>query len=189
MQHVSSRWSRSAEKEAFWRGHVGQQAVNGGSIRGYCREHRLSEPLFYAWRREIQYRDTEQGRPRRRLQKRPALPPSIPEGKRLAEKYEAASPRTPKPSVGSRAGSRGHSGVTGLIAVDIVGDATPLSTATPLSRTTSPAIEIDGPGGVVIRLREEVSTEVLQRVIVACERSRRVAATEATLANREVRSC
>ena len=64
MRQGSKRWSRSVEKEASWRGHVSRQAVSGVSIRAYCREYGLSEPGFYAWRREIAKRDAEREGPR-----------------------------------------------------------------------------------------------------------------------------
>ena len=55
----------------------------------------------------------------------------------------------------------GGSVSAGLIAVQVVGE----------SSTTSvpPMMEIECPGGAVIHLREEVSAEVLQRVMQACQ--------------------
>ena len=48
---------RSAGKEQFWRriveGHAGSQK----SVREWCDRHRVSEPSFYAWRRELAKRD------------------------------------------------------------------------------------------------------------------------------------
>jgi len=87
-------------------------------------------------------------------------------------------------SVGDDPVSFRHSNGAGLIAVDIVCDTTP-----PM---VSPILEIEYPGGIVVRLREEVSTEVLQRVIVALQRGHTSAVNEATnaaSANGEVRSC
>jgi hypothetical protein len=67
---------------------------------------------------------------------------------------------------------------TGLIAVEIVGDPSPGSTA-------MPTLEVECPGGAVIRLREDVSTDVLQRVIRACQRIQ----AESASASGSVRSC
>ncbi len=53
------RGRRSLEKESFWRAHVERQAAGGGAIRQYCRDHGLSEPSFYTWRRELRIRDGE----------------------------------------------------------------------------------------------------------------------------------
>lgn len=54
------------------------------------------------------------------------------------------------------------SSTAGLIAVEIVGEPSPLM-------TTRPMMEIECPGGPVIRVREDVSAEVLQRVIGSCQ--------------------
>ena len=55
-----------------------------------------------------------------------------------------------------------RSNTAGLIAVEIVGESSPLM-------TTRPMMEIECPGGPVIRVREDVSAEVLQRVIGSCQ--------------------
>ena len=47
---------RDAAKERFWRKAVRQQQRSGQSIRDYCRANRISEPSFYAWRRELKRR-------------------------------------------------------------------------------------------------------------------------------------
>jgi transposase-like protein len=48
---------RSEGKEQFWRriveGHAGSQE----SVRKWCDRHGVSEPSFYAWRRELAKRD------------------------------------------------------------------------------------------------------------------------------------
>ena len=72
----------------------------------------------------------------------------------------------------------------GLVALEIVDGVSPQ----PMEATASPTLEIVFPGGVVIRLREEVSAEVLRRVIGASEPSLRGAA-ESRGEDREVRSC
>lgn len=51
--------SRSAAKERYWRKHVGDQARGGLTARAYCQRNGLSEPSFYAWRRELAERDRE----------------------------------------------------------------------------------------------------------------------------------
>lgn len=70
-------------------------------------------------------------------------------------------------------------GDAGLIAVKIVGDATTRSTA-------SATLEIEFPGGPVIRLREDVSVEVLRRVMLGCQQ---VHQTEPPSAAIPVRPC
>jgi len=54
------RWSRrerAAEREQRWRELLAAQARSGLSIRAFCASRRLSEPSFYAWRRELARRD------------------------------------------------------------------------------------------------------------------------------------
>jgi transposase-like protein len=51
---------RDARKERFWRDAIRQQERSGQSIRQYCRHHHLSEPSFYAWRRELKRRGGRQ---------------------------------------------------------------------------------------------------------------------------------
>jgi hypothetical protein len=71
------------------------------------------------------------------------------------------------------------SGDAGLIAVKIVDDMTSRSTA-------GPTLEIEFPGGPLIRLREDVSMELLCRVMTACQRISRL---EDAQASSPVRSC
>jgi adenosine/AMP kinase len=66
----------------------------------------------------------------------------------------------------------------GLIAVEIVDE-------TSVRSMTTAMLEIECPGGAVIRLREEVSVDVLQRVIRACQQVQ----TEGASASVPVRSC
>jgi transposase len=48
---------RSEVKERQWRRHVSSWQGSGVTIRQYCLQHHLSEPSFYAWRRELARRD------------------------------------------------------------------------------------------------------------------------------------
>jgi transposase len=48
---------RSAEKEAFWRMAIEEQATSGLSVREFCRREGIAEASFFAWRREIRRRD------------------------------------------------------------------------------------------------------------------------------------
>jgi hypothetical protein len=69
----------------------------------------------------------------------------------------------------------GHSG---LIAVTVVGE--------PASRPATPLLEIECPGGPLVRIREEAPIEVLQRVMRACRRDQDECGPAASKA---VRSC
>lgn len=48
---------RDPKLERFWRTTLAAWAASGLNVRDFCREHRLTEPSFYAWRREITARD------------------------------------------------------------------------------------------------------------------------------------
>lgn len=48
---------RSAGKEQFWRRIVNGFPKSGLSVRQWCQRHGVSEPSFYAWRRELAKRD------------------------------------------------------------------------------------------------------------------------------------
>lgn len=54
-----ARAKQLADKERFWRSMVKQQRQGGLTIRAFCREKDISEPSFYAWRKELQRRDAE----------------------------------------------------------------------------------------------------------------------------------
>ena len=57
MSEIHQGPARSAAKERYWRKHVGDQARSGLTARAYCQRKGLSEPSFYAWRRELARRD------------------------------------------------------------------------------------------------------------------------------------
>lgn len=50
---------RDVEKEQFWRRIIEGHASSKLSVRGYCAQHGVSEPSFFAWRRELAGRDSE----------------------------------------------------------------------------------------------------------------------------------
>lgn len=54
-----ARWKRSVRKEEVWRLLVEEQGRCGLSIRAFCRQKAISEPSFYAWRRELRKRDAQ----------------------------------------------------------------------------------------------------------------------------------
>lgn len=164
---------QSADKDSYWRWHVDMQAAGGVSVRAYCGRHGLSEPTFYAWRRKIHERDSGHDLlPVSRL--RNLSPRSA---TRAAIQSEEIDGRGTPPKANGRLSARSKVGLpqpsagTGLIALDII-------------HTATASLEIEAPGGVVIRLREDVSVEVLRRVIAACQLSHSTAA-----ARSQERSC
>jgi hypothetical protein len=63
---------RDSEREALWREVLARFRSSGLSVRAFCRQERVSEPSFYAWRRTIAQREG---------QKRPTfLPVVMPRG-------------------------------------------------------------------------------------------------------------
>ncbi len=54
-----ARLKQSADKAELWRLLVEEQRRCGMSIRAFCRQKALSEPSFYAWRKELQKRDAQ----------------------------------------------------------------------------------------------------------------------------------
>lgn len=54
-----ARLKQSVNKAASWRWLVEEQRRCGLSIRAFCREKAISEPSFYAWRKEWQKRDAQ----------------------------------------------------------------------------------------------------------------------------------
>jgi hypothetical protein len=53
------RWQRDQAKERHWRRMVRKWRSSGLSVREFCDWQALSEPCFYAWRRELAKRDRE----------------------------------------------------------------------------------------------------------------------------------
>lgn len=56
---VPRQWTRSEEKEKYWRERISEWKASGLSIRAFCHKHHLPESSFNAWRREIEIRDRE----------------------------------------------------------------------------------------------------------------------------------
>jgi hypothetical protein len=56
---MAKRGQRDGGKERFWRRMLRQWRRSGLSVRGFCAEHDLAEPSFYAWRRIVAERDQE----------------------------------------------------------------------------------------------------------------------------------
>ena len=61
---------RDVEKERFWRQVVKGHAGSGLSVRQYCADRGVSEPSFFAWRRELTERDAAANKPARSTPRR-----------------------------------------------------------------------------------------------------------------------
>jgi len=58
-----AKGQRDSKREAFWRGVLAKFRDSGLNIRDFCRQAKITEASFYAWRRAIKQRDAEQARP------------------------------------------------------------------------------------------------------------------------------
>jgi hypothetical protein len=63
--------ARDLAKEAAWRRRVARQARSGQTVRGWCRQHGVTEAAFHWWRRELARRDAERSSSARRDAERP----------------------------------------------------------------------------------------------------------------------
>lgn len=75
------QWGRDPAKERFWRRMVRRWMRSGLSVRQFCDCESLSEPSFYAWRRELRKRDhlsAESSRDERRPSMSAAAPADTP---------------------------------------------------------------------------------------------------------------
>ena len=54
---------RDRGKEQFWRQALARWRHSGITVRAYCAQHGLSEPSFYAWRKELARRDRRAAEP------------------------------------------------------------------------------------------------------------------------------
>jgi hypothetical protein len=67
------------KKERYWRDILRQYRRSGLNIREFCRSRNLSEPSFYAWRREIKRRDQSSVTARPRTAKAARTKRSLPQ--------------------------------------------------------------------------------------------------------------
>lgn len=133
---------RDAEKERFWRAAIRRQRRNGQSVRVFCREEDLSEPSFYAWRREIARRGRQRAEQRLRRSGKQAAFVAV----------ELAPESEPVPQSVSAAGAGGHG-----------------SAAAP--ERWSLSIECVLPSGVVLRLPTTMEPAAIAAVLRCWERS------------------
>lgn len=121
----------SVTKEQFWRQHIEAWRTGGQSVRAYCSAEELSEPSFYAWRRELAGRDS----PR------------------------AKKPRRAAPAVVPQPASRnGSSASAAWIELQL----------RPAPGAEAP-IEIELPGGKLVRLRGAAAQQALAEILAALE--------------------
>ena len=54
---ASQKRGRDLGKETLWRERIREQLASELTVRGYCLREQISEPSFYAWRKELSKRD------------------------------------------------------------------------------------------------------------------------------------
>lgn len=133
------RGQRDLAKERQWRRIVRRWDSSGLSVREFCDWQRLSEPSFYAWRRELAKRDRES------VSAATAGDAPIP-----ARSKQPTSSRSPGPA---------------FLPVRVVADGAPADCATS-SRTGG--LEVHLPGGVRLTVPPECDRELLRDVIACC---------------------
>jgi hypothetical protein len=134
---------RDAEKERFWRAAIRRQGGSGQSVRGFCRQEGLSEPSFYAWRRELKRRDGK-----RRVRKSARRPTQAPSGMQAGH---------------MRAGGAGRRGRAAFVSVRLGGGVVSAMAA---------SIECLLPSGAVLRWPADVEPAAIAAVVTNWERSR-----------------
>lgn len=163
---------RRTEAELSWRLHVDRQAVGELSVREYCRRHGLSMPSFYSWRKALRKRDAEKTSSRINSG---GTEPGLPGRRGSVRATRVVSRRVTRS--GSPVAAR-----AAFVAVDVIGDVIRPADAIRL-------LEIAGPHGVVIRMREDADVDVLQRVITACIPGQAVPSKASVMHSGEVESC
>lgn len=68
---------RSVEKEEYWRSVLGEYQGSGLTIREFCRRKKISEPSFFAWRKEIARRSKSNSRRDERAVAKHLLPVDV----------------------------------------------------------------------------------------------------------------
>ena len=90
---------RSAEKEAFWRLVVDGQKASGLSVRAFCKRESVSEPSFYAWRKELAKREQSESQDRPASESSQLIPVNVVGQSSGNGKFESSLSRSSDPSV------------------------------------------------------------------------------------------
>jgi hypothetical protein len=169
---------RDAEKERFWREAICRQRRSGQSVRGFCRNETLSEPSFYAWRRELKQRGGKQ-----HDDKQP-VGQAQRGGKQRDDKQRGDKQRDDKQPVGQaqrgdkqrggrrqvRRSQRQSARRPAFVAVQLAVGAIPMTAgAIPM---TAGAIELALPNGAVLRMPSSIEPATIAAIVNAWEQER-----------------
>ena len=164
--------NRSAAKEAYWREVVGKQRQSGKSVRAFCAEAGVSEPSFYAWRRELRRRDAG------------PIEAEIKETNAKPSKAVAVSPKLVPVAVIQEQPQNGES-QNGESQNDASKQNQHLD---PSQHATDTPIEIVTPCGFILKLGEHVDAQRLEMVLGVIEQQTHRASQPAS-PQREATSC
>ncbi|MDB4650200.1 transposase [Pirellulaceae bacterium] len=124
--------NRSLEKEQFWRLVLDEQAASGLSVRAFCRQEGISEPSYYAWRKELAVRDAK---PVSRPDKPHVVPVQVIDSK-------AADPKAAGPQAANLIADQGNRAELSSVREDTI-------------------IEIGTPDGFILRADVATDAEVI----------------------------
>ena len=136
-------------KQEYWRTQVQQWRDSGLSLRLFCRQNQLAETSFFAWRRELEIRARESTT---ELDTHDDVIPKFIAVDVIHEPNGNQPNRIDAESVEASV----HKTLTQPDALLSAPDKTP------------PTLEIETRSGILVRLREEVSVEILRRVLDVC---------------------
>ena len=135
------RWQRDRAKERSWRRIMRRWRGSGLNIREFCDWQALSEPSFYAWRRELAKRDRE----------------------------AATSALSSRATVAGRLRQNGsiRTPVSAFLPVRVVADGAPVESVSP---SRADGLEVHLPGGVRLSVPAGCDRALLRDVIACCRR-------------------
>ena len=141
-------WRRDEAKESQWREVLGKFTASGLSVRAFCARERVSEPSFYAWRRELALRDREQ----------------LAGGARNSRR---SSPRrVSRKSTRDTSATRPRSAITPMPFLPVTLTAESLASQT-TARSSASCIEVALPTGVLVRVPSGCDSATLHAVLTA----------------------
>jgi hypothetical protein len=145
---------RDVGKERFWRRVVREQAKSGLTIRDYCSREGLSEPSFYAWRRELDRRREQGSKRKPKMPRRTAGPKET--GHTAHPKAAEKTGRPAKPNTKSAAKAKAT-----FVPIAVAGQS--------ISQLHLSAIELLLPSGAVLRLPAETEASTLATLVADLE--------------------
>lgn len=160
----TNRWSRSEEKEKYWREHVSAWRNSGLSVRAYCQQHDVIETSFYAWRRELAIRERETS-PRAQSNSKAVVKDS--RGRSIPTHFAELEPtRITRSETQSGTGWSQLSGSNPFVAMKLVQNE---EKADKRQGGSSTELTITTPRGFSVQLSSTIDIELLKTVIQALE--------------------